>query len=62
LALAPSPGDNYIRQMLDGAPTQAFDPLFIKAIETPQVLTPFQRLGGRILAARWAHRPFRRAV
>src|SRR4051812_1256141 len=45
------PSDNYIRQMLDGAPTAAFDPLFIKAIETPEVLPPFQRLGGRILIA-----------
>jgi hypothetical protein len=45
------PSDNYIRLMLDGAPTQAFDPLFIKAIETPEVLTPFQRLDGRILVA-----------
>ena len=32
------PSDNYIRQMLDGAPTAAFDPLFIKAIEMAQVL------------------------
>lgn len=45
------PSDNYIRQMLDGAPTAAFDPLFIQAIRTPEVLTPFQRLGGRILIA-----------
>ena len=45
------PSDNYIRQMLDGAPTAAFDPLFLKAIETPGVLAPFQRLGGRILIA-----------
>lgn len=45
------PSDNYIRQMLDGAPTAAFDGLFIQAIETPEVLTPFQRLGGRILIA-----------
>ena len=45
------PSDNYIRLMLDGAPAQAFDPLFIKAIETPAVLTPFQRLDGRILVA-----------
>jgi hypothetical protein len=45
------PSDNYIRQMLDGAPTAAFDPLFLKAIETPEVLTPFQRLDGRILIA-----------
>jgi hypothetical protein len=45
------PSDNYIRQMLDGAPTAAFDPLFLKAIETPGVLAPFQRLGGRTLIA-----------
>jgi hypothetical protein len=45
------PSDNYIRQMLDGAPTAAFDPLFIQAVETPEVLTPFQRLDGRILIA-----------
>ena len=45
------PSDNYIRQMLDGAATAAFDPLFIKAIETADVLIPFQRLGGRILVA-----------
>ena len=45
------PSDNYIRQMLDGAPTAAFDGLFIKAIETPEVLAPFQRLGGRTLIA-----------
>ena len=37
--------------MLDGAPTAAFDPLFMQAIETPQVLTPFKRLDGRILVA-----------
>ena len=45
------PSDNYIRQMLDGAPTAAFDGLFIQAIETPEVLTPFRRLDGRILIA-----------
>lgn len=45
------PSDNYIRLMLDGAPTAAFDPLFMQAIETPQVLTPFKRLDGRILVA-----------
>ena len=45
------PSDNYIRLMLDGAPTAAFDPLFLKAIETPEVLTPFKRLGGRTLIA-----------
>lgn len=45
------PSDNYIRLMLDGAPTAAFDPLFVKAIETPEVLTPFKRLAGRVLVA-----------
>jgi hypothetical protein len=45
------PSDNHIRQMLDGAPAAAFDPLFLRAIETPEVLTPFQRLDGRILVA-----------
>jgi hypothetical protein len=45
------PSDNYIRQMLDGAPTATFDALFIQAIETPEVLAPFQRLGGRTLVA-----------
>ena len=45
------PSDNYIRQMLDGAPPAAFDGLFIKATETPGVLAPFQRLGGRTLIA-----------
>jgi hypothetical protein len=37
--------------MLDGAPPAAFDPLFMQAIETPEVLTPFKRLDGRILVA-----------
>ena len=45
------PTDNYIRLMLDGAPPAAFDPLFMQAIETPEVLTPFKRLDGRILVA-----------
>ena len=45
------PSDNYIRLMLDGAPTAAFDSLFMKAIETPEVLAPFKRLGGRVLIA-----------
>ncbi len=45
------PSDNYIRLMLDGAPTASFHPLFMQAIETPQVLTPFNRLDGRILVA-----------
>ena len=45
------PSDNYIRQMLDGAPTAAFDPLFLKVLETPGVLAPFHRLNGRTLIA-----------
>jgi hypothetical protein len=49
--IAAIPSDNYIRQMLDGAPTAAFDGLFTKAIETPGVLAPFQRLGGQTLIA-----------
>jgi hypothetical protein len=50
-AITAIPCDNYIRQMLDGAPTAAFDPLFFKAIQTPQVLAPFRRLDGRTLIA-----------
>lgn len=49
--IAAIPSDNYIRLMLDGAPTAAFDRLFMQAIETPEVLTPFKRLDGRILVA-----------
>ena len=45
------PTDPHIRQMLDGAPTGAFDPLFLRAIETGGVLDPFRRLDGRILIA-----------
>ena len=45
------PSDNYIRLMLDGAPTAAFGPLFLKAVETPGVLAPFHRLNGRTLIA-----------
>lgn len=41
------PTDAYIRQMLDGAPPEAFDPLFFKAIATEGVLDPFRRLGGQ---------------
>ena len=37
--------------MLDGAPTAAFDPLFLKAIETPGVLAPFERLDGHSFIA-----------
>ena len=49
--IAAIPSDNYIRLMLDGAPTAAFDPLFLKAIETPGVLAPFERLDGHTLIA-----------
>lgn len=45
------PTDPYIRLMLDGAPTAAFDPLFFKTIATEGVLDPFQRLNGRVLIA-----------
>jgi hypothetical protein len=44
------PTNAYIRLMLDGAPTAAFDPLFNTTIETAGVLAPFQRLGGRLPA------------
>jgi hypothetical protein len=43
--------DNYICLMLDGALTAAFDGLFIKAIETLEVLIPSKGLGGRTLIA-----------
>jgi hypothetical protein len=49
--IAAIPTDPYIRSMLDGAPTAAFDPLFFKAIATEGVLDPFRRLDGRILIA-----------
>jgi hypothetical protein len=45
------PTDAYIRQMLDGAPPVAFDPLFFKTIATDGVLDPFRRLDGRVLIA-----------
>jgi hypothetical protein len=45
------PTDPYMRLMLDGAPTAAFDPLFFKTIATAGVLDPFQRLDGRLLIA-----------
>ena len=49
--IAAIPSDNDIRLMLDGAPTAAFGPLFLKAIEAPGVLAPFERLNGRTLVA-----------
>lgn len=42
------PTDPHIRAMLDGAPPETFDPLFYRVLNTPGVLDPFQRLGGRI--------------
>ena len=45
------PTDPHIRQMLDGVPTEAFDPLFFQAIETEGILDPFRRLDGRVLIA-----------
>jgi hypothetical protein len=45
------PTDAYIRQMLDGAPPEAFDPLFFKAVAIEGVLDPFRRLDGRVLIA-----------
>jgi Transposase DDE domain len=45
------PTDNYIRLMLDGAPTAAFDPVFCNTIAAEGVLDPFRRLGGRLLIA-----------
>jgi hypothetical protein len=45
------PTDAYIRQMLDGAPPGAFDPLFFQAVGTDGVLAPFQRLNGQVLIA-----------
>ena len=45
------PSDNYIRLMLDGVPPSAFDRLFLRAVEAAGSLSPFQRLGGRVLIA-----------
>lgn len=48
------PSDNYMRLMLDGAAPAEFDGLYFKAVETvaaADALTPFQRLGGRVLIA-----------
>jgi hypothetical protein len=49
--ISASPTDAYIRLMLDGAPTAAFDPLFYQTITTEGILTPFRRLDGRTLVA-----------
>jgi len=48
------PSDNHIRQMLDGAPTDHFDPIFtkiVKDLDESGGLKPFRRLGGRVLIA-----------
>jgi hypothetical protein len=45
------PTDPYIRLMLDGVPTAAFDPLFFRTIATAGVLDAFHRLNGRVLIA-----------
>ena len=53
-AMSAIPSDNYIRLMLDGAPTAAFDGLFMQAIEAAGPLTPFQCLDGRVpIALDW---------
>jgi hypothetical protein len=43
------PTDAYLRLMLDGAPPEAFDPLFFKTIATEGALDLFRCLGGRVL-------------
>jgi hypothetical protein len=54
-AMAAIPTDPHIRQMLDGTPPSAFDPLFFKTIAAEGVLDPFRRpdgpLAGRTLIA-----------
>ena len=45
------PTDPHIREMLDGAPADAFAPLFYRAIGSEGVLEPFRRLDGRTLIA-----------
>ena len=56
IGLSAIPSDNYIRPTLDGAPTAAFDPLFLKAVEAPEVLTPLRHLGERNAVKRWLAR------
>lgn len=50
-AMTAIPTDPHIRAMLDGAPPESFDPLFYRVLETPGVLDPFHRLGGRPIVA-----------
>lgn len=48
------PSDNHIRQMLDGAPTDHFDTVFlhiVKDLDESGGLKPLRRLGGRVLIA-----------
>jgi len=48
------PCDNHIRQMLDGSPTDHFDPIFtkiIKDLDESGGLKPLRRLDGRVLIA-----------
>ena len=45
-AMTAIPTDPHIRQMLDGAPPSAFDPLFFKTIAQEGVLGPFRRPDG----------------
>ena len=45
------PTDPHLRSMLDGAPPEAFDPVFYRVLQTQGVLDPFRRLGGRPVIA-----------
>ena len=45
------PTDPHIREMLDGAPADAFGPLFHQAVGAEGVLEPFRRLDDQILIA-----------
>ena len=45
-AMTAIPTDPHIRQMLDGAPPSAFDPLFFETIAAEGVLDPFRRPDG----------------
>ena len=52
--MAALPCDNHIRQMLDGAPTEHFDPVFahiVKDLDESGGLKPFRRLDQRVLIA-----------
>ena len=49
--IARIPTDATLRQMLDGAPPEAFDGLFRQALDAAGPLTPFRRLDGRVPVA-----------